>query len=177
MANLPVPSPRTATVGETETGGYENSFRDALNFLLNPPICNATQNTLQTLTTAVWTALTLDATVVDSYGGHSNSTNNSRYTAQVAGWYMAFAAACFASNATGWRGVRLAKNGTAFAGAATEVGTNPTGVCTIASPSAIVFLNAGDYLEAYGFQNSGGNLATSVNSDADCSLTVAWIHT
>lgn len=177
MSNLPVPIPRTFTTGETETAAFYNAMRDALNFLLNPPVCNATQATAQTLATATWTALTLDATVEDSYGGHSNSTNNSRYTAQVAGWYMAFAAACFSSNATGWRGIRLEKNGAVFAGAATEVGTNPSGVCTIASPSAIVFLNAGDYLEAYGFQNSGGNLATSVNTDADCSLTVVWVHT
>lgn len=180
MSNLPVPVMRNYSPGETETGAYGNANRDAMNFLLNVPACNAIQATAQTgIATATWTSLTLDSTVFDSYGGHSNSTNNSRYTAQVAGWYLCFAAACWAANSTGWRGVRVAKNGGAVSGGATEVMANTVGAAltTIASPSVIIFLNAGDYVEAQGYQTSGAGLSTSTNPDANCSLTAVWLHT
>lgn len=176
MTNAPVPVPRTFNVAEFETAAYLNSVRDALNFLLNVPICNATQSTTQTLSTGVWTALSLDSTVVDSYGGHSNTTNNSRYTAQVAGWHLVSGAACIASNATSWRGIRSEKNAATVTGAATEVAAASGSPTTIATPSSIIFLNVGDYVESYGLQNSGGNLSTNVNSDADCALTVVWLH-
>jgi hypothetical protein len=177
VSNLPVPVMRNYVPGETEVGAFFNAQRDAMNFLLNVPACNAVQATPQTVGTAAWTSLALDSTVFDSYGGHSNSTNNSRYTAQVSGWYLVFAASCWPSNATGWRGIRVTKNGSQVAGGATEVGASAAGVTAIATPSVICFLNAGDYVEAQGWQNSGGNLNTSVNLDADCSLTAVWLHT
>lgn len=178
MANLPVPTPRTFTVGETETAAFFNANRDALNFLINPPICNATQATLQAIATATWTSVSLDSTTVDSYGGHSNSTNNSRYTAQVAGWYVVNGSVCWAANATGWRGARTAKNGTAVVGSATEIQANTiaAALTTIATASVIVYLNAGDYVETQGYQTSGANLNTAVNADANCALTAVWLH-
>lgn len=179
MSVLAVPSPRTWSVGEIETGSNFNaSVRDATTFLLNPPICNAIQATFQTVSTGLWTPLTLDSTVVDSYGMHSNSTNNSRATAQVAGWHLVSAASCWVSNATGWRGIRILKNGsTAIAGSGTEITANSSGVTAIATPSVFVYLNVGDYVEGEGYQTSGANLATSVNNDANCALTVIWLHT
>jgi hypothetical protein len=180
MANLAVPVMRTFTVGEYETAAYFNSnIRDAANFLLNVPACNAIQATLQSVPNTTWTSLSLDSTVFDPYGGHSVSTNNSRYTAQVAGWYLVFAAACYATNSTGWRGIRVAKNGTAVAGSATEIQANTVAAAltTIGTPSVIVFLNAGDYVEGQGYQTSGGALNTAVNADANCGLTTVWLHT
>jgi hypothetical protein len=175
---LAVPSPRTFSVGEIQTGSYFNSsVRDATTFLLNVPICNAIQATPQNVSTGLWTPLTLDSTVVDSYGGHSNSTNNSRYTCQAAGWYLLTAAVCWSSNSTGWRGIRLLKNGTtAVAGSGTEVNANTSGVTAIGTPSVILYLNVGDYVEGEGYQTSGGLLATSVNNDANCGLTAIWLH-
>ena len=178
MSNLTVPVLRTYTVGEYETGAFFNSnIRDSGNFLLNVPICNAVQATPQALgTTGVWFSLNLDSTVVDSYGGHSNSTNNSRYTAQAAGWCLVSAAACFATNSTGFRGVRVAHNGTPVVGSATDVGANSSNITTIGSPTVIVYLAVGDYVEGQGLQSSGGSLNTSVNTDANCGLTVVWLH-
>lgn len=178
MSVLAVPSPRTWSVGEIETGSNFNaSVRDATTFLLNPPICNAIQATAQTVSTGLWTQLTLDSTVVDSYGGHSNTTNNSRYTAQVAGWYLVTAASCWASNSTGWRGIRILKNGTtAVAGSGTEVAANSSGVTAIGTPSVILYLSVGDYVEGEGYQTTGSGLLTSVNNDANCGLTAIWLH-
>lgn len=170
-------TPRTFSVNETQVASYMNAIRDALTFLGNPPVCNAIQATPQTIATGTnWASLALDSTAADPYGMHSNTTNNSRATSQAAGYYMVFGAACYASNATGWRGARSAKNGSAIAGGASELSPNAAGVTAFSGPPVITYLNIGDYVESQGLQTSGGNLSTSVNSDADCGLTAIFVH-
>lgn len=176
MTNLPVPSPRTFTVGETETASYLNSLRDALNFLVNVPAAYVTQSATQSLTSSAWTALSFDVTVFDSYGGHSNSTNNTRYTAQVAGWYMVFGCASTVANSTGQRGAAVAKNGTRVQGAAGFMQTTSALPPTVPSPPTIVFLAVGDYVEINAYQNGANPLATNSSSDLDSSMTVVWLH-
>ena len=175
-SNLPVPVPRNWTVGEVGTGAFENSLRDALNFLLQVPAAFVTQTATQSVAASAWTALNFDVTVFDSYGGHSNSVSNSRYTAQVAGWYIVFGCACFASNATGQRGGAVSKNGTRVQGAAGFAQTTSALSPATASPPCIVFLNAGDYVEIQGWQNGASPLATASSSDRDSSMTVVWVH-
>lgn len=172
MANLPVPNPRTATAGEFETAAYMNAFRDALNFALNPPEAVVFQTTVQSLPNSTFAAISFDSTTVDTYGGHSNTTNNTRYTAQVAGWYWCAAQVCYDNtSSTGARQTFLAKNGTrintAFQcslGTATSQGV---------SVGQLVQLNVGDYVEVQGWQSSGGALNTF---SAQSSLSVDWRH-
>jgi hypothetical protein len=173
---LAPPSPRTFGVNEVQVASYLNSVRDALLFLSNPPICNAVQATSQNLGTGAWTALSLDSTAVDTYGMHSNTTNPSRCVSQAAGYYSVTNAVCVATNATGWRGVRTEKNGSQITGGASEVPAVGTGPTAIGSPEIITYLNVGDYAEAYGIQTSGGTVGTSVNTDANCAITVKWLH-
>jgi hypothetical protein len=176
---LAVPSPRTVTVGEIEVAAFFNSsVRDAVSYLINPPVCNAVQATTQTIGSGLWTPLTLDTTIVDTYGGHSNTTNNSYYTAQVAGWCLVSAAVAWAGNTTGYRGIRILHNGTtSVAGGASEIANNGNNVTALASPAVIMYLNVGDYVQAEGQQTSGAGLLTSVNTDACSALTVVWLHT
>lgn len=176
MTNLPVPSPRTFGVSEVENAAYLNSLRDALNFLLNKPIAALSQSTTQSLTNSTWTPINLDVTTVDSYGGHSNVTNNSRYTAVVSGWYKCCGAVSFSVNATGNRGANLAVNGTRVTGGGDFVGTIASNSLTISTPERLVFLNAGDYIEVHGYQTSGGALNTASASDLAPSLSISWDH-
>lgn len=177
MTNLPVPIPRTFSVSEVQTGAYLNSLRDALNFLVNVPACFVTQSATQSLTSSAFTALTFDQTVFDSYGGHSNSTNNSRYVGQVAGWYMVFGCGCFAVNTTGQRGAATAKNGTRVQGAAGFTQTTSALSPAPVSPPTITFLNGtGDYVEIQAYQNGANPLATASGADLDSSMTVVWLH-
>lgn len=173
MANLPVPVPRTYTVGETETGAYLNSLRDALNFLLNPPSATLVQvTTATTLTTATWGAIGYDSSTFDNYGGHSNSTNNSRYTIQATGKYLVGGAAAFSANATGNRGAKVMKNGAVIQGPYTLGPTSSTRAMSASSSGFIVPCSTGDYLELAGFQDSGGNLATTITTDQSSFFTV-----
>jgi hypothetical protein len=169
-------TPRTFSVNEVEVASYMNAVRDALTFLGNVPICNAVQATGQSVGSAAWTSLSLDSTVVDTYGGHSNTTNPSRYTSQVPGYYLLNGCSSFPSNSTGWRGARATKNGAAVNGGAGEYGANASGATVPASPTVLVYLNVGDYCETQGYQTSGSGLTTSVNSDANCALTAVWVH-
>lgn len=177
MANLQWQPPRNFQVNETEVASYMNAIRDALTFLGNPPVCNAVQASPQSIPTgSSWTSLALDSTAVDTYGGHSNTTNNSRYVSQAPGYYSVSGAAAISSNATGWRGARVAKSGAAIQGGASELSPNAAGVTAFSGPPVITYLNIGDYVESQGLQTSGGALNSSVNTDANCALTAVWVH-
>jgi hypothetical protein len=177
VANLPVPNPRTFVAGEFETAAYFNMLRDAINFLANPPLAVLYQQTTQSIGNGIFTSLSLDATVQDFYGMHSNSTNNSRATAIVAGTYEVSGTVAWPSNSTGARGCRIAKNGTAVLGSASFTGTTNGDVYAITTPEFQVQLNVGDYLEVQGFQSSGGSLSTNVAaSDVRSSMNVRWVH-
>ena len=163
MANLPVPIPRTFTVDETETGAFFNTQRDALNFLLGPPDLVVNQSVAQTLTSGANAMVSFNATIVDTYGGHSNSTNNSRYTCQAAGWYWFKGNPVVVSNATGGRTCSLFKNGAQIT---TSFVVYPAAGTFYAAMgiecSTLLQLSVGDYVELSVAQDSGGNLSTYV---------------
>lgn len=174
---LPVPTPRTFGVSEVETAAYLNSLRDAVTFALNPPVGQFYQSAVQSVPNGAWTSLNFDLTDRDTYGGHSNVTNNSRYTAVVAGVYELTGGGGFATNATGTRDVAWAKNGTLL--------TAPGGTCTanavsglqtaVDAPTLQVFLNVGDYVELQAFQSSGGALNVATGQYGSL-MGVKWIH-
>lgn len=172
MATLPIPVPYSWSVGDTFTAAIGNSTRDALNFLLNPPVFRGYQSTSQSVANTTVTPLAIDTVIVDSYGGHSNTTNTSRYTAQVPGWYLVIGGAGFATSASGARLARIHKNGTLIPASQFGIPNPSWDITTAVQSSAVVYLAAGDYVEVNGYQASGGALAT----DNDCSLTVLWLH-
>lgn len=178
MTNLPVPNPRTAVAGEFETAAYFNMFRDAINFLANPPLAQLYQVTVQAIPNNAFTPLAFDITSVDSYGGHSNTTNNSRYIAQVAGWYEFDGAVGFAINSTGNRDGAWAKNGTQL----TAPGPGSIGdgsaahAVSLAVPMLQIFMNVGDYVELLAFQSSGAAINV-LTGQFGCVMTAKWIHT
>ena len=66
----------------------------------------------QLITTGgIWYYCTLDSELYDTDGMHSNVTNNSRLTVQVAGRYLFFGQVQWAAAATGWRGINIRVNG------------------------------------------------------------------
>ncbi|MEE1838082.1 hypothetical protein [Streptomyces sp. SP17KL33] len=132
--------------------------------------------TAQSIPDGAWTALTIDTEAFDSDGGHSTTTNTSRYTVQVPGVYLITGTASFAGNATGNRAVRLGVNGNGVIGsfvktlAATVA--HSSGVATVAQVQCV----AGDYIEVFGYQSSGGALMTSVTAlDVAPALSAQWI--
>ncbi|MET8627926.1 hypothetical protein ABZW30_30005 [Kitasatospora sp. NPDC004669] len=172
MANLPIPIPYSWNVGDSFTAAIGNSTRDALSFLLNPPVFRGYQSTSQSVPANAVTPLAIDTVIVDSYGGHSTTVNTSRYTAQVPGWYLVIGGAGFGTSSTGARLVRIHKNGALIPASQFGVPNPSPDITTAVQSSALVYLAAGDYVEANGYQSSGAPLST----DNDTSLTVLWWH-
>lgn len=162
MATLP--SQRTWTVGEFVTASMLNDdVRDAINFLLAPPTAILGQTAAQSVASSSNVALAWDNEVADTDGGHSNVTNNTRYTSQTPGYYDSLCTMAFAANATGRReGFHRANGDTAqefgfWANSSTPSGSFEQGVIT----GGKVYLNTSQYLEVYVVQASGGALNTS----------------
>jgi hypothetical protein len=168
----------TAAVGAILTAAQWNSnVRDGINFVVNPPVCEAYQNTGQSIPNNVATAVLLDTAVVDSYAGHSTVTNTSRYTAQVAGWYDVLGSVTFAINTTGRRLVVLRVNGVvSSAGQQSETPPNTAGTLVTLTQEHFVFLNAGDYVEVFAFQASGSAMVLPGGSTSGAFMKVQWVH-
>jgi hypothetical protein len=173
VPGLPVPIPRTFGVNEVQVGSYLNSVRDALNFLLNPPACVATQATFQALTTGTPTAIACDTTVTDPYGMHSNTVNNSRIVCPVSGYWQQLGTVTIATNATGARTLQGAHSGTPIGYAnVSSAGFSATSWSAQVATDAF-FASAGDYFEVDANQTSGGNLNTGAGG---CSQQLRWVH-
>jgi hypothetical protein len=150
----------------------------SIQFLKNVPMAVLTVTTVSAgntnMASGSFVAINFDTSLEDNYSGHSTVTNNSRYTAQVAGWYWVRGCASFAvPNNTGNRGVQLYVNGsaTAYAFAILQAATTANfGGYEVNSP---VFLNVGDYVEVRAFQSSGGTL--SLNA-AGNNMSLYWMH-
>ena len=112
------------------------------------------RTTTQSLTAGIWTAVGFDAEDIDVANGHSNSTNNSRYTAVAGGKYrlsgnvhMTYSsgtpaiAGLFRKNGTG-------TGTTGFITGSTVVNYPATaGAFSLVMPTTIVSLAAGDWVE------------------------------
>lgn len=173
-----VPSLLLQNPGSLVSAALWNSGPKAMgDFYTAPPLFRGHQSATQTFTTGTWTAVTLDVTDVDTESGHSNITNNSRYTAQTAGWYWAVGF-CAWTNANASHDVfcALYVNGSIRLGTGQAL-AKPTNDYTSLSTSSLVYLRAGDYVEVFARQDTGANLATFAgNVDLTPCMNLVWAH-
>lgn len=170
-----IPSFTTASAGGTLLAATWNSnVRDAGNFFLAVPQTILTQTVSQNITNTTFTAVLFDNEVRDNDATHSTVTNTSRITIVTSGWYHISGTVGWAGSTTGVRLSRWAVNGTAQPG--TEIGIPAVLPSTYAVPatSTDLFLNAGDFLELFVWQNSGGTLATNVGASTNCKVACRW---
>jgi hypothetical protein len=149
-----------------------------LSFQRNVPMAILTITTVSAgntnMASGSFVAVNFDTEQADNYAGHSNVTNNSRYTAQVAGWYWVRACVSFSNaSATGNRGVWLYVNGSAVAYAFTIVASGATANFCGYEVNAPIFLNVGDYVEARAFQSSGSTLSLNAGGN---NMSLYWMH-
>lgn len=135
-------------------------LRDGLNFLLaGKPLAILGKNGSQSITHNVSANVTWDLETVDRDSGHSTVTNNSRYTAQTAGWYRVQGSVLWASSGTGIRDCGFLTNGSIQSHAFTGVGSSIANTCM--QNEGLILLSVGDYVEFLVYQNSGGALSVS----------------
>ena len=172
-----VPSSHTFVDGLATSSEANSYIRDPIAYLLTRPIAKLRQSVAQSLTSGAFAAITFNAEDVDSAGGHDNVTNNSRYTAQYAGWYFIPFTVGYATSAVGRRIGLLRVNGADVNGTGYATGAFAT-FATVVSAASLVFLNVGDYVEVFAYQDSGGALNTSVGFAYEQStMNVVWVST
>ena len=129
----------------------------------------------QTISNATVTTVPFAAENFDSNGFHDNATNNSRITIPTGkgGKYLVVAQSSFAPNLTGFRQLRILKNGTAVQ--ISQMNNNASNTVDIQNNlSYILSLAAADYIEMAVYQNTGGNLTLTNSTDNDTFLSVTY---
>ncbi|WP_433537601.1 hypothetical protein ACQPZK_07600 [Micromonospora sp. CA-249363] len=150
-----------------------------LGFLVQPPLARLRQTVAQAIPNITATALTFTTEVVDNdidgVGGHSTTTNTTRWTARYPGWYRVSGGCAFANNSTGFRLLSWSVNGSIIPGVDVLLAAVSGNTTRIPARTAVIYLNEGDYLELKAYQSSGGSLNTAVGSDEQASMDVLWV--
>ena len=169
-----IPTIPTEAPGNFWTSALWNAnILGGLNYLFSPVRFKAYSSTTQSIATGTTpVSLTLDTEIVDSDGGHSTTTNTSRYVAQTAGLYFVTGTVTFATNATNTRTLQVLVNGAAVFGAGVQAAPAPNRGATVTT-ATLVQLNVGDYVEIAAWQDSGGALLTT-NSTANTTTMCLW---
>lgn len=141
------------------------------------PVAQLRQTVAQSVANATYTACTFTTEDLDTLNGHSTSVNTSRWTVPT-GWAGAYAldgGGKFATNVTGSRSARWAKNGAVVAGGEGP-GFSADDTSAFVARPIVVALAVGDYVEMQIRQSSGASLNTDVaTSEVQCTMTVTWI--
>lgn len=170
-----VPSPPTEAPGLFNTSALFNAqVRDLNNFTLAVPVFRGYQASAQSCANATWVSVAIDTETLDSDGGHSTVTNNSRYTPTVAGTYLVIGTAAFAGSATTQRAARLAMNGVTSIGGAVAGGSGASWWCATAL-ELFVCNGTTDYVEMQARQDSGGTITTYTGTDFNSALKIYWV--
>jgi hypothetical protein len=109
---------------------------------------------------ATWTKLNFGTELWDT----NNNFASSRFTPTVAGYYQISASVQLAGNANNGWAIAIYKNATSYKAGSFYPNAN---LEPIAHVSGLVFLNGStDYVEIYGYQQSGSTLSTLVTNSA-----------
>jgi len=103
--------------------------------------------------------------ISDVQGWHSPSSNPTRWTPTVAGRFAVTFGAQFGLSGTGMRYIQIRRNGTAVPGAIAH--TTQPGFVSDLTLSMRLTLAAGDYIECYAWQSSGGALTVETTLAID----------
>jgi len=138
-----------------------------------PPVFSATQNTAQTGSPAnTWIAVLFDAALIDTYGGHSNTTNPSRYTIPAGRGGVWSFEGVVAIDGTGAGGLGIAVNGAMVKGAVVAKLSSPPGA--FATPAKLITVAAGDYVEVHWYLNV--TTGTYVQTDFASSFDARFVQ-
>ena len=171
-----IPSLPLFTSGIAKSGQF-NRLRDAIAFWQNPPAAMVTATVNQSISNATWTLLTFGSTSYDTDG---IVTSTSRFTVQTPGRYSVVGKVVYSSSATGrrWIGIRKNSTGTYVTGTllyATNIAATSAADHVIIPPGPEFQLSAGDTLEAFTFQDSGGSLNTAA-SGSDIHMAIRLVQ-
>lgn len=126
--------------------------------------CSVYKSGNQSINNNTYTALTWDLENYDTDSIHSTASNTSRFTVPTGkgGKWMVSGTIQYGSNATGQRGGAIYLNGSVYC-YTNQINATSALDCILSS-AVVLSLSAGDYVEFYGWQNSGGALDVKGNT-------------
>lgn len=165
MAARTLPTLPSFTTGQELTSSLMNQLVAYMAFWANPPMFRMYQATAQpSVANATDTQITCDTSVYDSDSGRSASTPYA-YVIPFAGRWRFTGAVIWAGNVTGSRQTKIFKNGSLIPdGSYVAMQTGPVATNSGLAITVTSLCNVGDVIGLYGYQSSGGTLATSVVS-------------
>lgn len=173
-----VPAEITFTAGSILTAAQLNTnLRDAINFLINAPVCQCRQTVGQSIANTTAQSITFDTEDVDNDGMHSTVTNTDRLTAVTAGRYTLGGGVSYPANGTGSREADWFVNATVVNGGGASIPATAAAVQYVATRAISVFLNVGDFITLGAFQSSGGALTTPVTNVQQSIVCARWVGT
>lgn len=173
-------NPAATTASQIMTNAFVTAnFTNPLTFLMNKPMFIGYNTALQSVNSAASTAIQWLSEVADTYSGHSNSTNPSRYVGQAPGYYWVSGSVCFSGNTAGSRKAWIAVNGTvvAYSNVQGPPSLSSSDAATLSVPATLVYLNGTtDYVEIYALQNSGSAINLNPNATNASGISIIWDH-
>lgn len=160
----------SATAGQVYTASAHNVIVTDVNNLIAPAFCVLTAfNGSQNFASGVGSTVQFNgADTYDTDAMHDTVTNNTRVIAQTEGLYACTFYAIINSTAVTQFLVSLLVNGGEFAQSASPVSAS----AARASTSGLIYLTAGQYVEAAVYQESTGGVSRNLLT---ARLSVAWI--
>jgi hypothetical protein len=145
---LAAPTSYTAAPGNFLTSALWNAqVRDSNAFFAGVPVFSGYQSVAQPINGSNnWAPLLIDSETIDNYGGHSTTTNTSRYTVQLAGTYQVFGSVAWTASSTGDRRLQITQNGASVLGSASSFDPSQVVLCA-QQTMCIVPAAVGDYFE------------------------------
>jgi hypothetical protein len=142
------------------------------------PVGMLRQQSAQLLATNTQTAITFGSgsEEFDTYNQHDVTTNPSRVTPNVGGYYRVTGHFSMSSVTLSQVTAAIAKNGTRVSPQATMRPDNASGAASTAQTSAILVMNGStDYFELHGSQTSAGSNNTNVAAGFESTLSWDYI--
>ena len=167
-----IPTISTFTAGAVLTAAQVNAIKDASDFWALTPRCSVYSSAALSVPTgaSTWTVVpfaseTFDIVQSGDSPSHDTATNNSRIYVRTSGKYEINGQLQIALNATGYRSVQVRLNAAGSGTGGTQLAVNTVDASSAALvslpiPTVEYDLTAGDYVEMFVQQNSGGSLNT-----------------
>lgn len=171
-----IPTIATATAGTVATAAYMNSIKAANDFWALTPRAYVYQSSVTSVanSAASWTLLPMQAEVFDIVQSgdspmHDTTTDPSRVYIRTAGKYEINGQVQIVLNSVGYRAAQVRLNAAGSGSGGTQLALNvvdasSAALVSLPIPTVEVALTAGDYVEAFAQQNSGGALNTVAGS-------------
>lgn len=175
-----VPAPRTWVVSFVDEEDLNDEIRDPLLFLLGTPRVGVYKSGDGSLANDTWDEINFNAEAYDSHGAHDNSTNNSRIGVPESGLYDIRISVEFEANATGSRRVNVRKNAAGSQTSGTSLRFKVVNAVAGAGNETTVDMSfeaqlvAGDYIEVFCHQTSGGPLDVIGTLDGTAA-SIRWV--